>query len=389
MFFALVGMALVVTHAASGAGETQVAPDDVRALRTAERYFSRLEAWGDGVAFRSLKQPWAISNFPTLNSEVLEGPSGEEVVDLFQRGKEQYLCVRANDRISVLHRKDGPWESLRAPDEVTGAKNPMIIPSDVGIVLASGSKLWWERDGVWKQFSITPCPTVLSEHHARMLQDDPLNPSLWGETRFVRHGHLYVSSAGGEFGSIISRRNLELTNGPWKILWRDMHAERMFQDDQGVMWMFLHLAHLTSYNYKLERTRGRTVAWEKALGASVNRFERPQFKHPQLRYELGADALVCDVTLTTSGQPALLVEDEGVFLLGNDKHPCLLHFDFWRVPCANPTRRTENGLLDSMPHRLCFDAHGHVYVATQLLGILVFHRDGAGPWRVRQVLIEE
>jgi hypothetical protein len=361
---AVVCLALwAVSAAAIRAGDnTLVNEDDVKALTPLDGHERGLQSWRDGIAFRVARGPWLTASWNRPEAQPLLPLTEVKVMDICRNKAGHFVCVQGAAQTLVLQLKGEDRETVKVPEALSESAGVRFIPCNTGLALGFGETVWWQKEGGWHTTQATPCPSMLKGSHNMPV--DPL-----GDVNFIKNGFLYSGSEGGEFGGAFAWYDLSQERGSWGLIWRGsstISVAHLFQDSAGTLWAFAHLNHLGGYQYSLNR--GLVSRWETVIANSLS--SARAFEPRDLQDFLQKDSLVADAAPMPDGQIALLAEDEGLYLKGNGKCSCLFHFKFhhWNEPPC-----------------LCFDDSGNAYVATGSQGLLIFHKEASGPWRVKQI----
>jgi hypothetical protein len=365
--FALLVVSAAVCHAVD---DTTVSEDDVKSLIPLDGHAGRVQSWRGGIIFRVVSGPWLTASWEKPEAQPLLPIAGAKVLDVCRNRTGHFVRVRSVGETAVfLLKEDGSQEKVALPDTLAESSDVGFIPCNTGLALGLDDVVWWQKDRTWKTTQVTPCPSMLRGN------GHPMPVAPLGDVQFIKNGFLYAGSQGGEFGGAFAWYDLSQSKGSWGVIWRErwsMSPQRVFLDSKGNLYAFNHLHHRFTYQYQL--MRGFSSRWESLISNDVSTAEFPMVRKREGRDTLQSDSFVSDAAPMPDGRIALLSEDEGVYVKGNGFCPCLFHFNFAREGwCDGP--------------RLCFDDAGNAYVDAPSQGLLVFHRDPSGPWRVKQIKI--
>jgi hypothetical protein len=352
--------------------DTMVSSEDVSRLIPQKCTVGRLLPWGKGVLFHHTDGNWWTASWENIHAKPLAAPDFSDVLDVYRSGNDHFVCVRKERAAQIFKWEKDRWIEVQVPESLSTQKAPEFIPSNTGLAFGYKDRVWWERDHVWNETEVRPCPSMLRGGGHSGLDIDPL-----GDSRIIKFGFLYAGSYGGEFGSAFASYDLSQNNGSWVLVWREAmrpSVQRLFQDQEGSLWAFAQLGHMGGFEYELHRRK--LTQWEMILQSTTS-----SEVHAEVRTSpdaLQKDSLVVDAALMPDGRIALLSQDEGIYVKvkGGGPCPCLFHFDFVR----------RHGYEWPEGRMMCFDDAGNAYVNTLSLGFLVFHKSAeGGPWRVKQV----
>ena len=56
------------------------------------------------------------------------------------------------------------WKPVRESlEEISRAREMVFVPSDKGIAIATGNKIWWQKDDAWRGTMVSACPSTMRQ----------------------------------------------------------------------------------------------------------------------------------------------------------------------------------------------------------------------------------
>ena len=367
-------LALLSAMSLHAGDSSKVDEGDIARLKPRMVRVAEIIPWLDGVALH-VSNGWVRVRWPELKPVAISAPANAPIVWLGSSGQEHYLASRQRERLRLFQLHESAWGEIALPKDWDTSKDALFLPTDKGVAFSSEEFVYCRRDDTWKKSRVSALP----DYRRSSSGTAPL-----GSVQFIQYRMLYASTNGGEFGSDFARYDLDYDKGSWTMLWKGGRpVTQIITDQSNTLWSFATLWHRMTFTFSLQRHNPK---FESILGSMFNPLDRKERVSPT---HLQSDSAVTCVAPMPDGRIALMAPDEGIYTKAAEECPRLIEFSDALLCGLHQQGNLNYVARESTGSRLCFDHSGNAYVMASNRGVLVFHQEGAAPWRVRQIEIDQ